>query len=199
MTDAPAQRLDPSPILIRRPGWITIALRQPKNPKRARKRMNKLARFRTDRARPRAGAADRARGRRDRAHAAAHRAGGVRPDRERALPGAAAAEPRRRRGAAGSLHAGAGGNREGRRLDGLVPRPMRGLRHDRGLSRQGRGERDLQYARPASSPGARSPTRCTWCPAATASPRAGISPPARARRAGSAPMSRSSRPTARGD
>ena len=56
---------------------------------------------------------------------------------------------------------------------------------------------EIFNARPASSPGARSTTRCRWFPAATRPARAGILPPARGRRAGSAPMSASSRPTAR--
>ena len=134
--------------------------------KRARKRNEQASRFRTDRARAGAGAADRARGRRDRADAAPHPAGGFRPDRERALSGAAAAKPRRRRGAAGNLHADAGGGREGRRLDGVVPRPVLGLRHDGGLSRSRTRRTRSSIRRPASSPGARSPTRCRRFPAA---------------------------------
>ena len=105
-------------------------------------------------------------------------AGGFRPDRERALSLAAAAEPRRRRGAAGNLHADAGGDRQGRRLDRVVPRPVLGLRHDRGLSRSGRRRTRSSTRRPASSPGARSTMRCRRCPAATAPARAGISPAA---------------------
>ena len=50
----------------------------------------------------------------------------------------------------------------------------------------------------ASSPGARSRMRRMRCPAAIASPGAGILPAARIRRIGSARMCRSSRPTARG-
>ena len=80
---------------------------------------------------------------------------------------AAAAKPRRHRGAARDLHADAGGDRQGRRLDGVVPRPVLGLRHDRGLSRSGRGATRFSTRRPASWPGARSPMRCRSFPAAT--------------------------------
>ena len=116
------------------------------NPKRREETHEQASRFRPDRARAGAGAADRAGGRRDRADAASHSAGGFRPDRERALSRAAAAKPRRHRGAAGNLHADARGSGQGRRLYGVVPRPVLGLRHDGGLSRRRCGERDLQCA-----------------------------------------------------
>ncbi len=91
-----------------------------------------------------AGSLDRARRRRDRADAAADAGGDTGADRERALPRAAAEEFWRHRGSAGSVHADAGGSRQGRRLDRVVPRPVQRLRHDRGLSRSRCGQRNLQ-------------------------------------------------------
>ena len=102
-----------------------MRLRKQNTLKGARKRMNKLPGFGPCRTRAGAGAADLTRGRRNRADAAADAASGLGPDRERTLSLAAAAEPRRRRGAARSLHADAGRDRQGRCLDRLVPWPMR--------------------------------------------------------------------------
>src|ERR1700738_3645891 len=67
-----------------------------------------------------------------------------RPDRERALSLAVAAERGGRRGTTRNFHADARGNRQGRRLDGLVPRPVQRLRPDGGLSRSRRVARDFR-------------------------------------------------------
>ena len=56
----------------------------------------------------------------------------------------AAEKPRRRRGAARDLHADAGGDRQGRCLDRMVPRPVQRLRHGLGLYRSRTGQRDFQ-------------------------------------------------------
>ena len=154
------------------------------------------SRLRTDRAGARAGAADRKRSRRNRTDAAADAGGGFRPDRERALSRPVAAEHRRQRGAARGLHANAGGSGQGRCLHRMVPRTMQRLRHDGGLSRPRDGAERFSGPRPASWPGARSRARSRSCPAVIAPTAAGISPAARGRPAGSAPMSRSSKPTA---
>ena len=124
---------------------------QEKQNKRMRGTHEQASRPRPRRACARAGAPDRARSRRDRADAAADAGGDPGADRERALPRAAAEEFWRHRGSAGSLHADAGGDRQGRRLDRVVPRPVQRLRHDRGLSRSRRRQRNLQ--RRARHPG----------------------------------------------
>src|SRR4029077_1875063 len=87
-------------------------LRQSETLKRGEDSNEQTSRPGPSRARKGAGALDHARGRRDRADAASHPAGGFRPDRERALSLAAAAKHRWRRGSAGSLHANAGGDRK---------------------------------------------------------------------------------------
>ncbi len=102
------------------------------------------SRFRPRRASAGAAAADRGRSQRDRADAAPHAAGGFRADRERALSRVAAEKPRRHRGAARDFHADAGGDRQGRCLDRVVPRPVRRLRHGLGLYRSRTGQRDFQ-------------------------------------------------------
>src|SRR5437868_7611586 len=78
------------------------------------------SRPRPRRACTRAGSPDRSRRRRDRADKAADISGDPGADRERALPRAAAEEFWRYRGFAGSVHADAGGSRQGRRLDRVV-------------------------------------------------------------------------------
>src|ERR1700743_2653318 len=83
------------------------------------------SRLRTYRARARAGAADRTGGRRNRTDPAPDPRAGLGPDREQALPGAIAAEHRRRRGTARGLHADAGRGGTRRRPDGAVPRAVR--------------------------------------------------------------------------
>ena len=90
----------------------TIA-RKPRATGDGLKRMNKPRRHRSRRTRTGARAADRARGRRDRADAAADATGRRCADRQRPLSRAAAEIARRRGSAARELHADAGGGGEG--------------------------------------------------------------------------------------
>ena len=139
--------------------------------------------------------ADRARSRRDRTDAAADAGGGLRADRERALSRPAAAEPGRRRSADRNLHADAGGDRQGGCLHRLVSRPMQRLRHDGGYL-----DPDAAHEIFNAAPGILAWGAIRHEAQAVAGGygprRAGILPAARGRRAGSARMSASSRPTA---